>query len=321
MSNSTNNKELRIKETAVRAAVSKATDKTVSGQQEDEQQWGHHVLAACDPEDWRDGVEAIVYGVDRFTVWFDAIVFGGLEECLMMHCMESDISEMNMQGNAKWKMKVEIYLPFHTLYKALHNLLGGSVSMLITHVEFSADVIMFEQSNAVQAARDFVYLATVPDQRDYVEAYENTFYYAGRAPNGRKQGNTLVVCADKTFNLRTPTGGSPALHFEWRTAGSTALSKEGVVTLDDLGAFDHKAFWSRKLRFYRIADVMRAADVTLTQFRKWRRRSRQRAEQGLFPMMIVTEQFCMQNFVKARRSIVDSVTAYEFEYWVKQSIG
>jgi hypothetical protein len=297
---------------------------TVSGpqqdEQQDEQQWGHHRLAACDPEDWRDGVEAIVYGVDRFTVWFDAIVFGGLRECLEMHCLECDISEMNMVGNAKWKMKVEIHLPNHTLYKALHNLLSGRASMLITYVEFSADVIMLEQSNAVQAARNFVYLATVPDQRDYVEAYENTFYYAGRTPNRRKRGNALVVCGDNTSKLGTPLGGSPALHFEWRTAGSTALSKEGVVTLADLGAFDHKAFWAQKLRFYWIAAVMRAADVTLTQFRKWCRRSPQKAEQGLFPKMVVAEQFCMQNFVKEMPSIVDSVRAYEFEYWVKQSI-
>ena len=294
---------------------------TVSGPQQDEQQRARHRRSAEPlPGQWRDGVRAIAYGVDRFTIWFDATAITGLTECLDSHCSKYDMSAMNMVGNPRWKMKVEIHQPKPTLYTALHDCLGGRGSVRITYVEFAADVIMRRWSNAVQAARNFVYLATVPDQRDYVEAYEKTFYYAGRATKGRKRGHALVVSANKTSKLASPHAGSPALHFEWRTAGSAALSHEGVVTLADLGAFDHKAFWAQKLRFYWIADVMRAADVTLTQFRKWCRRSPQKAEQGLFPKMVVAEQFCMQNFVKERPSIVGSVRAYEFEYWVEQSI-
>ena len=274
-----------------------------------------------DPSFWRDGEIATEHGVDRLTMWCDATDIAGQRECLMSHCAMHDIRVMSMVGNAKWKMKVEIFQPKPTLYAALQRCLGGRALTLITYVEFAADVIMQRRSHALGAAREFVYLATVPYLRDYVEAYEQTFYYARRAKKGGRRGHALVVYGDKPSKLASPHAGSPALHLEWRTAGSAALSKEGVVTLADLGAFDHKAFWAKKVRFYWIADVMRAADVTLTQFRKWCRRSPQKAEHGLFPKMVVAGQFCMQNFVKERPSILRSVRVNDFERWVKEDIS
>ena len=70
--------------------------------------------------------------------------------------------------------------------------------------------------------------------------YDNTTYWAGR-----KARNGLVLYSDKPCRwTRWPF----CAHLELRCNGMAALRAKGIKSIDDLLAFDHRAFWERHLQ-------------------------------------------------------------------------
>lgn len=71
-----------------------------------------------------------------------------------------------------------------------------------------------------------------------INKYRNTRYYGHRGDR-----NVVAIYSDKPCRI----GGDPCCHFEIRLQGRQALHEQGLTTLEDLLAFNPRAFWAKRL--------------------------------------------------------------------------
>jgi len=152
----------------------------------------------------------------------------------------------------------------------------------------AADLPSSSAEQARVRRNSFVASAYMPYERNLVELdeYGDIFYFGPRIRwNGKKfvrRSRVLVIYADKPsklLNARPSADDLPCAHIECRVSGSAAIAEIGIVSLADLIAFDHVAFWEKGIRLYqlperkvlgyRLAEAEGAfLDVTDAAFRK-----------------------------------------------------
>jgi hypothetical protein len=230
----------------------------------------------------------VIYGFDRITFWIDSSELPISEADLEKHCGEVKVTLMQMPYNAKLKLKIEVFQPTLRCLQLLNNALGQDIAVSVTYVEVAADLPSSSAEQARVRRNSFLASAKMPYERNpVVLSDEGTiFYYGPRFRwNGKKlvrRNCVLVIYADrpsKLLNARPSEEELPCTHIECRVSGSAAIAEIGIVSLADLIAFDHVAFWEKSIRLYelperkvlgyRLAEAEGAfLDVTDAAFRK-----------------------------------------------------
>ena len=88
---------------------------------------------------------------------------------------------------------------------------------------------------------------------DALTELPNETAYLNRWP---RQGDEIAMYADRP--TKTASSGS-CLHIEWRSYGAAALKNNGLSTVSELVALDHRAFWNTRLCLRRAPSSARLA--------------------------------------------------------------
>lgn len=168
---------------------------------------------------------------------------------------------MQMPFNAKCKLEIRLHQPTLRCLQLLNNALGQDIAVSVTYVEVAADLPSSSAEQARVRRNSFVASANMSYERNLVELdeYGDIFYFGPRIRwNGKKfvrRSRVLVIYADKPsklLNARPSADDLPCAHIECRVSGSAAIAKIGIVSLADLIAFDHVAFWEKSIRLYEL---------------------------------------------------------------------
>lgn len=209
----------------------------------------------------------VIYGFDRVTFWVDCAELPISKATLEKHCAKVEVILMQMAHNAKWKLMVMLYQPTLRCFQILENALGHGVAVLVTYVEVASDLPSASAKHARAMRNSFLASAKMLYERHPVILGKprkpgklcSIFYFGPRTRfNGRKcvrRSRVLVIYADKPsklLNARPSADDLPCAHIECRVSGSAAIAEIGIVSLADLIAFDHVAFWEKSLRLYEL---------------------------------------------------------------------
>lgn len=268
-------------------------------------------------------VHGVVYGFDRVTLWLDRPELPISRRRLRLHCAGLRVAACQPPYQARWKLKVELLQPTHRCLKLLARSIGWDVAVLVNYLEVAADVPANDDSEAVSRRDAVLASAQMRYQHDRAMRCLTTWYYGRRNRGTARCPNVLAIYADKPSKLncvvRPLKEARPCLHIEWRASGSATLESMGVVSLDDLVQFDHRAFWDKHLRMYllpkptalgRLLAELCGADVNVsgTALRKRARR--------WMMQFTLDEKFVMHNALSGTRQMARHLTAIPFTRWV-----
>lgn len=203
-----------------------------------------------------------IFGFDRVDVWFDVADIPLPLEALNAECTAVKFQVGSAPFGARWKSKVQLFQPTRKALKILLEGLPSIVSAKLTYAEIAFDITCPNGEVARQLLGAFLSAARMVSQRQPV-ILKGTVWYFGRrtkSTNSLRQKPTgrphrLAAYADrpsKLHNAKPTNQTKPACHIEWRASGSTALANLGIVTLKDLIAFDHLAFFGEHVRLYAL---------------------------------------------------------------------
>jgi hypothetical protein len=205
----------------------------------------------------------VIYGFDRVTFWLEITELPISKATLEKHCGEVKVTLMQMPYNAKWKLEIEVFQPTLRCLQLLENALGHGVAVLVTYVEVAFDLPSASAKQARARRNSFLASAKMLYERNPVRLSKHgtTFYFGPRFRwNGKKwvrRNCVLVIYADrpsKLLNARPSYEELPCTHTECRVSGSDAIAEIGIVSLADLIAFDHVAFWEKSIRLYELPE-------------------------------------------------------------------
>ena len=181
------------------------------------------------------------------------------------------VSDRPMRFQPSWRQRLQLKQPTVAACRMLEKI-GGPVK--INHVEL---------------ARDSAYSGngyTINDRDDAFEALSGSWVRKWhRKQHGLRfagEGNVTRYDAPRTASTLTTmyeqdhcrtTGELNCLHLEWRVSTARACRSLGIVTLQDLIDFDHKAFWQAKLEHVYAVDSERLGRLLRNRRRRTRSQS------------------------------------------------
>jgi hypothetical protein len=196
-----------------------------------------------------------IHGYDRVTVWLDRAELPLNKIYLESECTRLVESAEQMRFNARWKLRLEIHQPTDECLRRLLSAAGRDVAIFLSYVEIACDWIGRNRTQTQRWRNALLASIHVNYQRGPISRCLSTWYCNERTKAGVKRGNVLAMYADRTSklnNAQPDADALPCLHMEWRASGSAALKSFGLVTLADLLDFDHRHFWSERLRVYEL---------------------------------------------------------------------
>lgn len=279
----------------------------------------------------------VVFGFDRVTVWIDRPELPIALDLLNKHCVKAISTLGQLNYHARWKLKVELFQPGTKCLQLLAKALGQDVGAYLTYVEIACDIEATGKSQALQWRNQFLAVARVKYQRQAVKRHRTSWYYGRRysgykkpgigpgdkTAHGDKRGNVLVVYADKPSklnNARPMETDTPCCHIEWRTSGSSALARLGIVSLEDLIRFDHLRFWNAHVWTYkplrptcwgRLLAKIGGTDATVSGSALRKRAKKWQAEHS------ISGKFVLHNALLKAAKLTRLLKTMTFEQWVK----
>lgn len=276
----------------------------------------------------------VVYGFDRVTIWLDISECPISKAVLEEHCTHVEVTVMQMEFNARWKLKIAIFQPTTRCLRLLEDAMGYDIAVLITYVEIAFDLPATTAQQAREKRNAFLAAAKMLFQRDPVMLSEHgTIFYFGprekqKGEEWERSSRVIAVYADmpsKLNNARPAADGLPCAHIEYRVSGSAANADVGIVSLSDLIGFDHFAFWDTAIRLYdlpmrknlgrRLADAEgRSLDLTDAALRK-------RAAKWMLDFSIQDScgcNFIMHNALLAHPEFCSMFKTLSFATWLDQ---
>jgi hypothetical protein len=196
-----------------------------------------------------------IFGYDRIELWLDRAELPIALACLKVHCAKVTPHLEQMTQNARWKLKLVILQPTILCLEILYAALGHDVGHQLSYVELAWDIRTINASHALKMRNTLLASVFVPHQRGSVLRVKTTWYYGRRENKGVKRGHVFVMYADrpsKLKNVQPDPDATPCLHMEWRATGKAALQNLGLATLADCIAFDHRVFWTQRLRIHEL---------------------------------------------------------------------
>lgn len=198
---------------------------------------------------------AQVFGFDRITVAIDGPELSGPINRLKKACHGgAKVIPGRLPFNPNWQARIELRQPSRTALTILvEECLGTKTGAMLLYAEPAWDAIFGSRSDALMCQRWLSARLVMRYQRERVQQYERTTYFARRAnaKNG-KRGRVGVVYADNPSKLASEFRGQPCMHTECRLTGSVVLGASGLISASDLIDFDHQAFWYSAARLYEL---------------------------------------------------------------------
>lgn len=196
-----------------------------------------------------------VFGYDRIGLYLDHADRPLPIEQLATTCGSIEIAPANIPYQARWKQQIHLFQPTPRALRILDEALKGGVAAGISYAEIALDILHPDKRHLKVIRNSFLASVKFHYGRDEVIRDESTYYYCRRSTGTTRTPKNLVLYADnpsKLHNGRHDHDGLPCCHFEMRISGSDSLEKEGIVSIQDLIRFKHRAFWERNLRFFSV---------------------------------------------------------------------
>jgi hypothetical protein len=158
------------------------------------------------------------------------------------------VSNKRAKFNRRFRQRVQLRQPTENAFR----LLAQRNGILINGVEITLDLI-FRNRAAKEAAADCLHQHLIrrwhgSRQEIRVRSDANgviQFRYDAR----RSAPNKIALYPEDFTRV---TGELYCLHLEWRAKGVKALRAGGIKSPTDLLAFDHRAFWQKRLCLYDV---------------------------------------------------------------------
>lgn len=197
-----------------------------------------------------------IYGYDRISLWIDQPELPVSPNYFEQHCTNCVGTLKQMEFNARWKYRLDLFQPTITCLQKLLKVLGSEIAVLIVYVEFACDTLADNKEEAQHWQQQFLASAKLKSQRQSVATFKGTNYFGRRnGKSDQRRGHITVVYSDKPSKLNNaqPTSNAPpCLHIEHRVTGSEVLATRGIVSLQDLIQFDLPQFFDSYLRIYSL---------------------------------------------------------------------
>lgn len=199
----------------------------------------------------------VIFGFDRITMFIDRSELPVLIERLIPHCTDVKVYPKQVRYQARWKCAIKLFQPTRKCLEIFRDGLGTEVSAKITYAEIACDVLAVDANESNAWMHDFLILASMKYLRQLGACFQGTWYF-GRRPSergGKYSGHVLAAYADRPSKLNNRKGRailSKCLHVEWRAYGAIALERFGIVSIDDLIAFDFMEFWNENVYLYQL---------------------------------------------------------------------
>jgi len=129
-------------------------------------------------------------------------------------------------------------------FKFLKQRLRGRLAPMINHVDCALDFVTSTRAKAekLQLAIDARWYKQYHRRKHDVAVFEQSTTYFGF----KNWQSKYVTYADKPSRH----GGGPCCHLECRFQSKRPVAALGIDSIGDLLAFDHRAFWKKRLRLY-----------------------------------------------------------------------
>lgn len=273
-----------------------------------------------------------VFGYDRIGLYLDHADWPLPIELLKKTCKGIEIAPANIPYQARWKQQIHLFQPTQATLGLLDEALQGSVTVGINYAEIALDVLHPDKRRVKAIRNSFLASAKFRYGRDVAIREESTYYYCRRTTGTNRTSKIPALYADKPSKLhngRHYLDGLPCFHVEMRISRGDSLEKEGVVSLQDLLLFKHRACWERNFRFYRVPTqptklgrMLALADgasteVSGTALRKRANRwlARHRIKHGR------SANFVLHNALLASPHLAQQLTRMTFGEWLDEALG
>lgn len=210
---------------------------------------------------------------DKIQFWLRNPLNPQTLEWLRKQCGDLDHTVEPARFNPQFRHRIELRRPS----KRALRWLAKRDDALINRVEITLD-LTFKYRADVQEAWDFFHQHSVrrwrrrgQEIRAFRSRPRNDDPGAGetRYDAGRSAPNLLVFYVDDYTRI---TGELNCLHVEWRLNRLKAVRAAGIKSGQDLLEFDHRAFWKKRLLFYKV-DPRRLGRLLRNQLTGRRRRT------------------------------------------------
>ncbi len=194
----------------------------------------------------KHGIKTIYY-VDRLSVYLDAYSKEQNLQPLLDDNEKNMFIRQPLPHNEFFDRKVELYQPSKQCLSHLTDAAIVSGDCAITYIEFAVDFITDDQQLLEILVLFFNrHLVRIPSKRSkaapYHYDYDGTVYLSPKQNDER-----LLFYSDKP--ARKESKPRLCLHVEFRLSGWGVVKKRGIVTIEDLMAFDHQQLWDTLLDF------------------------------------------------------------------------
>lgn len=273
-----------------------------------------------------------VFGYDRIGLYLDHADRPVPIEQLETTCSGIEIAPANIPYQARWKQQIHLFQPTPRALRILDEALKGGVAVGISYAEIALDILHPDKRHLKAIRNSFLASVKFHYGRDEVILDESTYYYCRRSTGTTRTPKNLVLYADnpsKLHNGRHDHDGLPCCHFEMRISGSDSLEKEGIVSLQDLISFKHRAFWERNLRLYsvptqptKLGRMLALADGASTEVSGTA--LRKRANRWMERHSISHERsmnFVLHNALLASPKLAQKLTQLTFREWLDEALN
>ena len=199
-----------------------------------------------------DTVRKMPY-IDVLLIWLKTKPSENQVRRIRRHCGSLRYENEPMKFNSHWLVSLTVRQPSVEALQLLQGLAADACR--ITYVEFALDLIP-DEPQMVSILRTFVdQTITLPDTRGRkakdvlaglpkdVGMTEKTLYLRKRSAT-----RNIAIYSDNLSKLVHQT----CVHIEYRLR-SPQLKRLGITCPNDLVAFDHRAFWSERLRLIEVS--------------------------------------------------------------------
>lgn len=273
-----------------------------------------------------------VFSYDRIGLYIDHSDWPLPMERLEAMCGGIKVLPANIPYQARWKQQIHLFQPTAKALRILNDALKGGVAAGLSYAEIAFDVLHPDPQHVKAIRNSFLASVKLRYGRDKVVRRIATYYFRRRTTGATRTPKNLALYADKPSKLDNGSHyleGLPCAHFEIRISGSDSLEKEGIVSLQDLIRFNHRAFWERNLRLYsvpsqptklgRMLALLDGAstEVSGTALRKrairWMERHSISHEQSM--------NFVLHNALLASPKLAQKLTQLTFREWLDGALN
>lgn len=182
--------------------------------------------------------------IDKVQIWFCMPIDRVTIDRLRKECGRGGIyvEWRRARFDRRFRQRAELRQPSDNVLQWLSN----RPDILVNRAEFALDFI-FESPAERDDAIDFLRRHVVRRWHGRKQKVRLAGPFAARATRydaGRWAPNAIAFYPERFSRV---TGELYCVHFEWRVNGATAVRRLGLSQPADLGTFDHRAFWKRRL--------------------------------------------------------------------------